>query len=134
MEFETNPPHPVIVLLDEQKKVTKKGGTMRLGSHPCQLGTSTRAAQLYGAFVVNERHRHRYEFNNQYRDRFAEAGVTFAGTSPDGKLVELIELNDHPFFMACQYHPEFQSKPDSPHPLFKGFITACAAQARQRPL
>ncbi len=134
MEFESNPPHPVIVLLDEQKKVTKKGGTMRLGSHPCQLGTSTRAAQLYGAFVVNERHRHRYEFNNLYRDRFTEAGVTFAGTSPDGKLVELIELNDHPFFMACQYHPEFQSKPDAPHPLFKGFITACVTHAHQRPM
>ncbi len=134
MEFETTTPHPVIVLLDEQKKVTKKGGTMRLGAHPCQLGTNTRAAKLYGAFVVNERHRHRYEFNNQYRDRFTEAGVVFSGSSPDGKLVEMIELNDHPFFMACQFHPEFQSKPDAPHPLFKGFITACAAQAHQRPV
>ena len=132
VEFEPAPPHPVIVLLDEQRKVTKKGGTMRLGAHPCQLGTDTRAAKLYGAFVVNERHRHRYEFNNHYKDRFVEAGVVFCGTSPDGKLVELIELNDHPFFMACQYHPEFQSKPDAPHPLFKGFITACAAQAHQR--
>jgi CTP synthase len=133
MEFEPASPHPVIVLLDEQKKVTKKGGTMRLGAHPCQLGTGTRAARLYGALVVNERHRHRYEFNNHYKDRFAEAGVVFSGTSPDGKLVELIELNDHPFFMACQYHPEFQSKPDAAHPLFKGFITACEAQAHQRP-
>ena len=133
LEFEPASPHPVIVLLDEQRKVTKKGGTMRLGAHPCQLGTNTRAAKLYGAFVVNERHRHRYEFNNHYKDRFTEVGVVFSGTSPDGKLVELIELNDHPFFMACQYHPEFQSKPDAAHPLFKGFITACAAQVHQRP-
>jgi CTP synthase len=131
-EFEPATPHPVIVLLDEQKKVTKKGGTMRLGAQPCQLVMNSRAAKLYGAFVVNERHRHRYEFNNAYLDRFAQAGFVFSGNSPDGKLVELIELSEHPFFMACQFHPEFQSKPNAPHPLFKGFITACLAQA-QRP-
>ncbi len=128
-EFEPATNQPVIVLLDDQKKVTKKGGTMRLGAQPCQIAVGSKAAYLYGAFVVNERHRHRYEFNNAYRDAFAKAGMTFSGTSPDGKLVELIELSDHPFYMACQYHPEFQSKPNSPHPLFKGFIQACLAQA-----
>ena len=123
-EFNHNTPHPVICLLDEQRKVAKKGGTMRLGSQPCQLALDTRAAHLYGAFLIHERHRHRYEFNNAYRDRFTEAGFTFSGTSPDGKLVEVIELKDHPFFVACQFHPEFQSKPNRPHPLFKGFIAA----------
>ena len=132
MEFEPSTPHPVIVLLDEQKKVTKKGGTMRLGAQPCQLVLGSRAAKLYGAFVVNERHRHRYEFNNAYRERFTQAGFVFSGTSPDGNLVELIELNEHPFFMACQFHPEFQSKPNIAHPLFKGFVTACHLQTQQR--
>jgi CTP synthase len=131
-EFEAATPQPVIALLDEQKRITKKGGTMRLGAQPCQLQVGSRAAKLYGAFVILERHRHRYEFNNAYRDRFTEAGVVFCGTSPDGKLVELIELNDHPFFMACQFHPEFQSRPDSPHPLFKGFIAACHAHRQLR--
>jgi CTP synthase len=131
-EFEPSTTQPVIVLLDEQKKITKKGGTMRLGAQPCQITLNSRAAKLYGAFVVNERHRHRYEFNNAYRERFAQAGFVFCGTSPDGQLVELIELTDHPFFMACQFHPEFQSKPDAPHPLFKGFINACHAYTQRR--
>ena len=131
-EFEPSTPNPVIVLLDEQKKVTKKGGTMRLGSQPCQLVLGSRAAKLYGAFVVNERHRHRYEFNNSYREAFAKEGFVFSGTSPDGKLVEVIELADHPFFIACQFHPEFQSKPNRPHPLFRGFISACMALQQSR--
>ncbi|MDX1952274.1 MAG: CTP synthase [Verrucomicrobiota bacterium] len=133
-EFEPDTPHPVIALLDEQRKVTKKGGSMRLGAQPCQLAVGSRAAQLYGAFVINERHRHRYEFNNTYRTQFEEAGFIFSGTSPDGKLVELIELKDHPFFMASQYHPEFLSKQNAPHPLFRGFIAACHAAIHHRPI
>jgi CTP synthase len=133
-EFDPATSHPVIALLDQQRKVTKKGGTMRLGAQPCQLVVGTRAARLYGAFVVSERHRHRYEFNNHYRERFEQAGLLICGTSPDGKLVEIVELKDHPFYLACQFHPEFQSKPNSPHPLFRGFIAACHAHMHQRPL
>src|SRR5687767_5531849 len=133
-EFDAFTPHPVICLLDEQKKVTKKGGTMRLGSQPCQLTMGSMAGHLYGAFVVNERHRHRYEFNNAYRERFESAGFAFSGLSPDGKLVEVIELKDHPFFIASQFHPEFQSKPNKPHPLFKGFIAASHNHIHHRPL
>ncbi|HXJ58813.1 MAG TPA: CTP synthase [Verrucomicrobiae bacterium] len=124
-EFDLDTPHPVIALLDAQRQISKKGGTMRLGAQPCQLLLGSKAARLYGAFVVNERHRHRYEFNNVYREQFEKAGFVFSGTSPDGKLVEVIEIKDHPFFMASQFHPEFQSKPNRPHPLFKGFIAAC---------
>ena len=123
-EFEPATPHPVIALLDAQRNVTQMGGTMRLGAMPCQLALGSKAAKLYGAFVVNERHRHRYEFNNAYRDRFEKAGFVLSGLSPDGKLVELIELAEHPFFMASQFHPEFHSKPHQPHPLFRGFIAA----------
>ncbi|MSU61571.1 MAG: CTP synthase [Pedosphaera sp.] len=133
-EFDAATPHPVIALLDEQKRVTKKGGTMRLGAQPCQLVVGSKAAQLYGAFVVNERHRHRYEFNNAYREKFEGTGFVFSGTSPDGKLVEVIELKDHPFFVASQFHPEFQSKPNAPHPLFRGFIAACHSYIHHRPL
>jgi CTP synthase len=133
-EFDANSPQPVIALLDEQRKITKKGGTMRLGAQPCQLLMGSNAAHLYGAFLVNERHRHRFEFNNAYRAKFEEAGFVFSGTSPDGKLVEVIELKDHPFFMASQFHPEFQSKPNKPHPLFKGFIAACHNYIHHRPL
>src|SRR5512136_2256040 len=131
-EFDPNTPHPVIAMLDEQTKVTKKGGTMRLGAQPCQLVVGTKAARLYGAFVVNERHRHRYEFNNAYRERFQKAGLVFSGFTPDGKLVEIIEQPKHPFFIASQFHPEFRSKPHQPHPLFRGFIAAARARAEQR--
>lgn len=133
-EFSPQTEHPVIALLEEQKKVTRKGASMRLGSQPCQLLTDSKAARLYGEFVIHERHRHRYEFNNKFKKRFEKSGMVFSGTSPDGKLVELIELPDHPFFMACQYHPEFQSKPNRPHPLFRGFISACHAFAHHKPL
>jgi CTP synthase len=133
-EFDPDTPNPVIALLDAQRKVTRMGGSMRLGAQPCQLVVGSRAAQLYGAFIVNERHRHRYEFNNAYRERFEEAGFVFSGTSADGKLVELIELKDHPFYIASQFHPEFQSKPNAPHPLFKGFIAAAHHCIHQRPL
>jgi CTP synthase len=134
MEFNPETPHPVIALLDEQKNVTRMGGTMRLGAQPCQLAMDSRAAKLYGAFVVNERHRHRYEFNNAYRDAFVKAGFAISGTSPDGKLVELIELPNHPFFMASQFHPESRSKPHQPHPLFRGFIAAVHQHLHQKPL
>jgi CTP synthase len=128
-EFEPDTPHPVIALLDEQQIVTDMGGTMRLGAQPCKLKDGSRAAELYGTDEVNERHRHRYEFNNKYREQFEDAGFIFSGTSPDGGLVELIELNGHPFFMASQYHPEFLSKPVRPHPLFAGFIKAAHEHA-----
>src|SRR5262245_21670327 len=133
-EFDPDTPPPVIALLDGQKKISKKGGTMRLGAQPCQFLLGSKAAHLYGAFVVNERHRHRYEFNNAYRTKFEEAGLVFRGTSPDGKLVEVIEIRDHPFFIASQFHPEFHSKPNRPHPLFKGFIAACHHYIHHRPL
>ncbi|MCS7336911.1 MAG: CTP synthase [Verrucomicrobiae bacterium] len=131
-EFKPDTPHPVIALLDEQRNVTRKGGTMRLGAQPCQLVMGTKTAELYGAFVVNERHRHRYEFNNEYRGAFERAGMRFSGLSPDGKLVEIIELADHPFFIACQFHPEFLSKPHQPHPLFKGFVAAALELQKSR--
>jgi CTP synthase len=133
-EFDPDSPHPVIALLDAQRKVTKKGGTMRLGAQPCQLAVGSQAGKLYGSFVINERHRHRFEFNNAYREKFEKAGFVFSGLSPDGKLVEVIELKDHPFFIASQFHPEFLSKPHQPHPLFKGFIAAAHQQIHKKPL
>jgi CTP synthase len=133
-EFDPATPHPVIAMLDEQKRVTRKGGTMRLGSQPCQLTLGTKAAELYGSFVIHERHRHRYEFNNAYREKFEKAGFILSGNSPDGNLVEVIELNDHPFFVASQFLPEFQSKPHQPHPLFKGFIAAAHQNIHHKPL
>ena len=132
-EFDPGTPDPVIAMLDEQTRVTRKGGTMRLGAQPCQLVMGTRTARLYGAFVVNERHRHRYEFNNAYRERFEKAGYVLSGFTPDGKLVEIVELARHPFFIASQFHPEFQSKPHLPHPLFKGFIAAALQRTNQKP-
>jgi len=129
-EFEPATPHPIIALLDEQQQVTEMGGTMRLGAQPCKLANDSKAAELYGADEVSERHRHRYEFNNAYREQFEKAGFVFSGTSPDGGLVELIELKDHPFYMASQYHPEFLSKPIKAHPLFAGFIKAAHEHAQ----
>jgi CTP synthase len=133
-EFDVHTPHPVIALLDDQKQVTAKGGTMRLGRQACQLVLGSQANRLYGAFVINERHRHRYEFNNDYRQAFEKAGFVFSGASPDGKLVEVIEMPSHPFFLACQFHPEFQSKPDQPHPLFKSFIATALERQHHKPL
>jgi len=126
-EFDEKTPHPVISLLDEQKDVTNKGASMRLGTWPTKIVAGTRAHQLYGSDEVNERHRHRYEFNPDFRERMTCKGFVISGTSPDGDLVEIIELKDHPWFLACQFHPEFQSKPNQPHPLFKGFIAASLA-------
>jgi CTP synthase len=108
--------------------LVRKGGTMRLGAQPCQLVVGSRAGQLYRSFVINERHQHRYEFNNTFRERYQKAGHVCTGLSPNGKLVEVIELKDHPFFLASQFHPEFLSKPHQPHPLFKGFIAAAHQQ------
>ncbi|MBM7095558.1 CTP synthase [Bacillus sp. H-16] len=123
---ELNPgtPYPVIDLLPEQKDVEDYGGTLRLGLYPCKLQEGTKAYEAYGEQVVYERHRHRYEFNNEYREQMEEAGFTFSGTSPDGRLVEIVELKDHPYFIASQFHPEFISRPTRPQPLFRDFIDA----------
>jgi CTP synthase len=126
-EFDDKSPDPVICLLEEQRDVKSKGATMRLGTWPTKIEKGTVAEKIYGNDEVLERHRHRYEFNMQYRDRMRDKGFLISGTSPDGTLAELIELKDHPYFLACQYHPEFQSKPNKPHPLFKGFIEAAIA-------
>ena len=126
-EFDKDTVAPVISLLEEQRGVRTKGASMRLGTWPTKIAHGTLAENIYDQADVLERHRHRYEFNMKYRDRMTEKGFTISGTSPDGTLAELIELRDHPYFLACQYHPEFQSKPNKPHPLFKGFIQACLA-------
>jgi len=123
-EFDANSAYPVIDLLPEQRGVEQKGGTMRLGTYPCHLVAGTTAASAYGSEVVYERHRHRYEFNNEFRQPLEEAGLVPSGLSPDGRLVEITELRNHPWMLACQFHPEFKSRPDSPHPLFLGFIGA----------
>jgi CTP synthase len=122
----------VICLLDEQKEITQKGGTMRLGAQPTRLESGSVAAQCYGKVNISERHRHRYEFNNVYRQQFTAHGMRFSGTSPDGALVEVIELPEHPWFVAVQYHPEFKSKPTSPQPLFAGFVGAAVARSQGR--
>jgi CTP synthase len=124
LEFDEQTPHPVVTLMEEQKGVTDKGGTMRLGDYACSLKEGTRARDLYGADVVHERHRHRFEFNNGYRAKYEAAGMVFSGTNPELGLVEMIELNNHPHFIGCQSHPEFKSKPFAPHPLFAGFVRA----------
>jgi CTP synthase len=132
-EFDKDCPHPVICLLDEQRSIVNKGGTMRLGAHPAKLAAGSRAAQAYGAESISERHRHRYEFNNAYRQQFAAHGMLFAGTSPDDELVEIVELPDHPWFVGVQFHPEFKSQPTRPHPLFAGFIGAAVEKHASRP-
>jgi len=123
-EFDADTPHPVIVMMDEQKRITTKGGTMRLGQYPCHLVKNTHAHKAYGVDVVMERHRHRFEFNNAYREALSAKGLSFSGTSPDRELVEVIELTNHPWFVATQYHPEFKSRPEAPHPLFLGLLKA----------
>ena len=132
-ELDPSTPHPVIHLLPEQQDVVDLGGTMRLGVYPCRIAPDTLAERLYGEQVVYERHRHRFEFNNAYRNLFLEAGYVVSGTSPDGRLVELIELKGHPFFTACQYHPEFLSRPGRPHPLFRGLIEAAQQRLPDSP-
>ena len=123
-EFKAETPHPVISLLEEQEGVEDKGGTMRLGAYPCRLETGTFARAAYDAESVDERHRHRWEFNNDYREELQSKGMTFSGLSPDGSLVEIVELPDHPWFVGCQFHPEFRSKPIQSHPLFREFVRA----------
>ncbi len=129
VEFEPHTENPVINLLPEQQDVIDLGGTMRLGLYPCRLLPNSLAFKLYQEEVIYERHRHRYEFNNTYRNMFVESGYVISGTSPDGRLVEIIEFSNHPFFIACQFHPEFQSSPSASHPLFKGFIEAAIARS-----
>jgi CTP synthase len=123
-EFEEKPLHPVIDFLPEQRGIKDKGATMRLGAYPCVVGRGTRAEAAYGMREISERHRHRYEVNNDYRERLVAAGLVISGTSPDDRLVEMIELGNHPYFVGCQFHPEFKSRPQSPHPLFRSFIGA----------
>ncbi|PZV06218.1 MAG: CTP synthase, partial [Leptolyngbya sp.] len=127
-EFNADAQNPVINLLPEQQDVVDLGGTMRLGLYPCRLAPNTLAFSLYQEEVIYERHRHRYEFNNAYRHLLVESGYIISGTSPDGRLVEIVEFPNHPFFIASQFHPEFQSRPSLPHPLFKGFIQAALKQ------
>ncbi|NPV84585.1 MAG: CTP synthase [Anaerolineae bacterium] len=128
-EFDQNTPHPVIDLMPDQQKITDLGGTMRLGLYPCQLVPGTIAAGAYGVELVHERHRHRFEFKNAYRKVLQEHGMRFSGISPDGQLVEIAELSDHPFMLGTQFHPEFLSRPNRPHPLFLSFIQAAAKHA-----
>ncbi len=129
-EFDPDTPHPVIHLMDEQRDVTEMGGTMRLGAYPCELAEGSRAREAYGRARVEERHRHRFELNNDYRGMLEDAGMLLSGTSPDGRLVEVVERPDHPWFVACQFHPEFTSTPLSPSPLFEGFVRAAAVRRR----
>ena len=124
IELEPDTKNPVIALMPEQNGVVNIGGTLRLGAYPCVLKEGTRAAKLYGKLDISERHRHRYEVNNDYREKLIENGMILSGLSPDGRIVEMIELKDHPYFVATQAHPEFKSRPDDPHPLFYGLIEA----------
>jgi CTP synthase len=130
-EFQPDCPHPVIDLMEHQRGVAKKGGTMRLGSYPCTIAPGTLAAAAYDEVEIAERHRHRWEFNNDYREKLEAAGLVISGTSPDGLLVEIVERRDHPWFLGCQFHPEFKSRPFAPHPLFKAFVGASIAAAAQ---
>jgi len=139
-EFDSNTPHPVIALMteweEEGQKVTRDtssdmGGTMRLGGYPCKVIEGTQAAHVYGETEIRERHRHRYEFNNTYRAQLEDAGLVVSGTLPDDSLVEMVEIKNHPWFVACQFHPEFKSRPYAAHPLFSGFVEAAKAQANQ---
>ena len=129
-EVDPDTPHPVIDLMPEQRNLEDKGATMRLGAYPCVLTEGTRAHAAYQSSQVNERHRHRLEFNPDYKERLTDAGLILSGTSPDGRLVEMVELEDHPFFVGSQFHPEFRSTPFDPHPLFTDFVTAALAQSR----
>ena len=126
-EFDEKTKNPVIHIMEEQKGIDKKGGTMRLGAYPCILKEESLAKKIYGKKEISERHRHRYEFNNEYRERMEQEGLKISGTSPDGMLVEMVELENkkHPYFIAGQFHPELKSRPNRPAPLFVGLINAC---------
>ena len=129
-EFTPEGAHKVIDFMPGQSDEIDKGGTLRLGSYPCEIAAGTTMARCYGQTLIHERHRHRYEFNNEYRDRLCQAGLTLSGLSPDGRLVETVELGDRPFYVGVQYHPEFKSRPNKPHPLFLGFIAAALEAKR----
>ncbi len=126
-EFDPDTPHPVIDLMPEQLAVEEKGGTMRLGVYPCKVMEETLTEAAYRDEIIYERHRHRFEFNNAYRQMLTEAGMVIGGTLPSGRLVEIIELRDHPWFLGTQFHPEFKSRPNKPHPLFRDFVRAALA-------
>lgn len=128
-EFDRTTPHPVIDLLPDQREIVDMGGTMRLGLYPCELQPGTIAAEAYQTNMVHERHRHRFEFNNEYRELLASKGMRFSGLSPDGRLVEIVEMSDHPFMLGSQFHPEFLSRPNRPHPLFLAFVKAACQHA-----
>ncbi len=130
-EFDPKTPYPVIDLMLDQRDLTDMGGTMRLGTYPCRLIAGSKAAQVYRQTEINERHRHRWEFNNAYREQLYEAGLRYSGLSPDGRLVEIAELSDHPYMIGSQFHPEFKSRPTRPHPLFVGFVQAIKQQAQE---
>lgn len=125
-EWEENAEHPIIDLMEEQKQVTKKGGTMRLGAYKCELKRKSKAHQIYGALKIEERHRHRYEFNNKYLEAMEKAGLVASGINPESGLVEIVEMKDHPFFVGVQFHPELKSRVEAPHPLFVSFVAACS--------
>jgi len=131
-EVDPQTPHPVVDLMPDQRGVTDKGATMRLGSYPCILKVGSKAQEAYGSTEINERHRHRWEVNNNYRDALERHGMVLSGVSPDGRLVEMLEIPQHPYFVACQFHPEFKSRPSSPHPLFSRFIKAAVEQQARR--
>jgi CTP synthase len=131
-EFDPQSPHPVIDLMESQRGVTDMGGTMRLGAYIAELAPGSRVAAIYGKEVVSERHRHRFEFNAKYRTKFESAGLSCSGTSPDGRLVEFIELEGHPFWIGTQAHPEFKSRPNRPAPLFREFVNAALGRAEGR--
>jgi CTP synthase len=132
-EFDSKSPYPVIDLMPDQANVVNKGGTMRLGRFPCHIRKGSKAAEVYGADLIHERHRHRYEVNNEFRGALEKAGLLFSGLSPDERLVEMIELPSHPYFLACQFHPELKSRPDAPHPLFVGLVDAMIKHADATP-
>jgi CTP synthase len=129
-EFDPNTPYPIIDLMAHQREVEDLGGTMRLGLYPCKIKPGTRAASAYGEEVIYERHRHRYEVNNSLRQRLEDAGMVFSGLSPDDRLVEMVEIPNHPWFIASQFHPEFKSRPLRPHPLFREFVGAAVKRQR----
>ena len=123
-EFNEETAHPVIDLMSSQVNVEEKGGTMRLGAYPCKVAADTHTREAYGEELIHERHRHRFEFNNIYREKMQQAGLVIAGTLPDDSLVEVVEVKDHPWFVGSQFHPELKSRPNNPHPLFRDFVKA----------
>ena len=130
-EFHEEAENPVIHIMADQKKVKGKGGTMRLGAYPCDLQAGTLARRIYGTESLTERHRHRFEFNNDYLEKLKGCGLILSGLNPDSNLVEIVELEDHPWFLGCQFHPEFKSRPIAPHPLFESFVGACLKQREE---